>query len=85
MARPRVVVTTTFIADWVEQVGQDCIQLTSLLEAGLDPHVYKPTPADGVALEQAALVFYNSHNLEPGLIRLINATAATDPLGRKDS
>ncbi|MEN9229495.1 MAG: zinc ABC transporter substrate-binding protein [Thermostichus sp. DG02_5_bins_236] len=75
LARPRVVATTTLIADWVEQVGQDRIQLTSLLRPGVDPHVYEPTPADGVALEQAELVFYNGYNLEPGLIRLINATA----------
>ena len=74
-ARPRVVATTTLIADWVEQVGQDRIQLTSLLQPGMDPHVYEPTPADGVALEQADLVFWNGYNLEPGLMRLIEATA----------
>ncbi len=74
-ARPRVVVTTTLIADWVEQVGQDRIQLTRLLQPGMDPHVYEPTPADGKALEQAELVFYNGYNLEPALIRLIEATA----------
>lgn len=74
-AQPRVVATTTLIADWMEQVGQDRIQLTSLLQPGVDPHVYEPTPADGVALERAELVFYNGYNLEPGLIRLINATA----------
>ncbi|MGY2715780.1 manganese/iron transport system substrate-binding protein [Thermostichus sp. MS-CIW-15] len=75
VARPRVVVTTTLIADWVGQVGQDRIQLSSLLQPGVDPHVYEPTPADAAALEQADLVFYNGYNLEPGLIRLIEATA----------
>jgi manganese/iron transport system substrate-binding protein len=74
-ARPRVVATTTLIADWVEQVGQDRIQLTSLLQPGMDPHIYEPAPADGVALERADLVFYNGYNLEPGLMRLIEATA----------
>ncbi|MFS8881128.1 metal ABC transporter solute-binding protein, Zn/Mn family, partial [Synechococcus sp. H55.11] len=75
VARPRVVATTTLIADWVEQVGQDRIQLSSLLQPGQDPHVYEPTPADAAALEQADLVFYNGYNLEPGLIRLVNAAA----------
>ncbi len=74
-ARPRVVATTTLIADWVEQVGQDRVELTSLLQPGVDPHIYEPVPADGVALEQADLVFYNGYNLEPGLIRLVEATA----------
>ena len=74
-ARPRVVATTTMIAERVEQVGQDRIQLTSLLQPGMDPHIYEPAPADGMALERADLVFYNGYNLEPGLMRLIEATA----------
>ncbi|MFT0788320.1 metal ABC transporter solute-binding protein, Zn/Mn family [Synechococcus sp. H55.10] len=75
VARPRVVVTTTLIADWVGQVGQDRVELSSLLQPGQDPHVYEPTPADAAALEQADLVFYNGYNLEAGLIRLVNAAA----------
>lgn len=71
--RPRVVATSTLIADWVEQVGGDEILLTSILQPGADPHVYEPVPADSIAFEQADLILYNGHNLEPGLIRLVNA------------
>lgn len=72
--RPRVVATSTLIADWASRIGGDSIQLTGLLHPGADPHVYEPAPADTVALERANLILYNGYNLEPGLIRLMNAT-----------
>lgn len=71
--KPNVVVTSTIIADWTEQVGGDNIELTGLLEPGVDPHVYEPVPADSIALEKADLILYNGYNLEPGLIKLMNS------------
>lgn len=71
--RPQVVSTSTIIADLTTEVGEDFIEHTSILQPGTDPHVYEPTPQDSVALEQADLILYNGYNLEPGLIRLINA------------
>lgn len=71
--RPKVVSTSTMIADWTETVGAEAIDHTGILEPGVDPHIYEPVPADSVALEKADLIFYNGHNLEPGLIKLINA------------
>lgn len=72
-ARPNVVATSTVIADWAAQVGGDQIELTSILQPGADPHVYEPVPADTIAFEDADLIFYNGYNLEPNLIRLLNA------------
>jgi manganese/iron transport system substrate-binding protein len=71
--KPQVVSTSTIIADLTTQVGNDEIEQTSILQPGTDPHVYEPTPQDSVALERADLILYNGYNLEPGLIRLINA------------
>jgi manganese/iron transport system substrate-binding protein len=75
--RPAVVATSTLIADWAAQVGGDEIELTSILQPGADPHVYEPVPADSIALEQADLILYNGYNLEPNLIRLINAAGVS--------
>jgi manganese/iron transport system substrate-binding protein len=72
-SRPAVVATSTMIADWVAQVGGDHIELTGLLQPGADPHVYEPVPADSIAFEEADLIFYNGYDLEPNLIRLMNA------------
>jgi len=71
--RPNVVATSTIIQDLTEQVGGDEIELTGILQPGADPHVYEPVPADSQALEAADLILYNGYNLEPGLIKQINA------------
>lgn len=71
--RPAVVATSTLIADWAAEVGGDHIELTGILQPGADPHVYEPVPADSIAFEQADLILYNGYNLEPNLIRLLNA------------
>lgn len=71
--QPLVVATNTIIANLAEEVGGDEIQLTSLLKPGIDPHVYEPTPADSRVLETADLILYNGYNLEPGIIKLMNA------------
>ncbi|MBK4731403.1 metal ABC transporter substrate-binding protein [Oxynema sp. CENA135] len=71
--KPRVVSTSTAIADWTEIVGGDEIDHTGILEPGADPHIYEPVPQDSIAFEEADLILYNGYNLEPGLIKLMNA------------
>jgi len=71
---PQVVATSTIIADLTDEVGGDLIQVTGILEPGADPHIYEPVPADSIALEKADLILYNGFNLEPGLIKMMNAT-----------
>lgn len=71
--QPQVVSTSTIIADLTESIATEEIQLTSILTPGVDPHVYEPVPADSIALENADLILYNGYNLEPELIKLMNA------------
>lgn len=71
--KPRVVSTSTIIADLTERVGGTEIEHTGILQPGTDPHVYEPVPADSIALEKADLIFYNGYNLEPGLIKLMDS------------
>ncbi|MGK7915864.1 MAG: zinc ABC transporter substrate-binding protein [Prochloraceae cyanobacterium] len=71
--KPRVVSTSTIIADLTERVGGDEIEHQGILKPGADPHVYEPIPQDTIALEKADLIVYNGYNLEPGLIKLIYA------------
>ncbi|WP_066424319.1 metal ABC transporter substrate-binding protein [Anabaena sp. 4-3] len=72
--KPQVVATNTIIADLADEVGGEEIQLTGILQPGADPHVYEPVPADSKLLEEADLILYNGYNLEPGLIKLMNAS-----------
>jgi manganese/iron transport system substrate-binding protein len=73
---PRVVSTSTIIADLTEDVGGDRIEHLGILEPGADPHVYEPVPEDTIALEKAHLIFYNGYNLEPGLIKLMQTAGS---------
>lgn len=71
--KPQVVATSTIIADLAEEVGGEEINLTGILQPGADPHVYEPVPADSRVLATADLILYNGYNLEPGIIKLMNA------------
>jgi manganese/iron transport system substrate-binding protein len=72
--KPNVLTTSTMLWDLTNRVGGDEIDLVGILDPGADPHVYEPVPQDVVAIEAAELIFYNGYNLEPALIRLINAS-----------
>jgi manganese/iron transport system substrate-binding protein len=59
----------------VNRIAQETVNLTCLVKAGMDPHVYEPTPSDRKALEDAALILYNGYNFEPSILKLIESGA----------
>jgi manganese/iron transport system substrate-binding protein len=63
----RVVATTNIVGDVVGQVGGDRIELTVLMDIGVDPHSYVPNPADTAAIHDAHVVFANGAGLEVDL------------------
>ena len=74
----QVLATTSIVADVVQQVGGDHIQVTTLMPVGTDPHEYSPRPQDTVALVDAQIIFANGAGLEEFLQPLIeNANAAS--------
>ena len=62
--RPHIVCTTSIIGDVVQNLVGDTIQVTSLMGAGVDPHLYKATQGDIEALTNADVVIYNGLHLE---------------------
>ena len=63
--RPINVVTTTgMIADIVENVGGERVQVTGLMGPGVDPHLYKASEGDVTRMSQADVIFYNGLHLE---------------------
>ncbi|WMS41034.1 zinc ABC transporter substrate-binding protein [Acuticoccus sp. MNP-M23] len=59
-----VVATTGMIADAARQVGGDLVDVTGLMGAGVDPHAYRQTRSDIVALARADLVLWHGLYLE---------------------
>lgn len=60
----RVVTTTGMITDLVQRIGGERVEVTGLMGAGVDPHLYKATPGDTARLMQADLIIYNGLHLE---------------------
>ena len=65
--RLSVVTTTGMIADAVSQVGGNAVEVKSLMGPGVDPHAYRQTRSDIVAMANADLVLRNGLYLEAQL------------------
>ena len=63
-----VVATIGMITDILKNIGQDRIDVTGIVGAGVDPHLYKPTEGDVERLKDADIIFYNGLNLETKII-----------------
>ena len=63
-APANIVTTTGMIADLVRNVGGDHVTVTALMGPGVDPHAYRQTRSDIVALAEADLVLWHGLYLE---------------------
>jgi ABC-type Zn uptake system ZnuABC Zn-binding protein ZnuA len=70
-----VVATTSIVADIVDNIGGDAIQLTTLLPAGTDPHSYQPAPRDVALLSEADIIFLNGAGLEEFITPLLEGSS----------
>ena len=75
--RPVVVCTTTMIADVARRIGQDRVQVIGIMQPGMDPHGYEPTPNDVIWFKKADLVLYNGLHLEGRLLDMIASAGST--------
>ncbi|WP_299662159.1 zinc ABC transporter substrate-binding protein [uncultured Ruegeria sp.] len=60
----KVVATTGMIADAARQVGGDRVEVKGLMGPGVDPHAYRQTRTDIVAMTRADLVLWHGLYLE---------------------
>lgn len=63
-AKPTVAVTTSFLADIVDQVAGDYVNVDMIIPAGDDPHLYVAKPQDLQTLQKADLVLYHGLHFE---------------------
>lgn len=66
-----VVATTGMIADAVREIGRDQVDVTALMGAGVDPHAFRQTRTDILALMNADLIVWNGLFLEAQLEPLL--------------
>jgi zinc/manganese transport system substrate-binding protein len=73
-----VVATTTQVGSIVEEVGGEAVELTVLLEPGVEAHDFEMTPAAGAAVEQADLILKSGAGLESWLDEAIETIGGAD-------
>lgn len=71
----KVVATTTIVGDVVHQIAGDLIELTVLMQPGVDPHSFAFTPQQVVKVGEADLVFMNGVELEAFMDDLLENAA----------
>jgi len=66
----KITTTVGMITDIVRQVGGDHVQVTGLMKAGVDPHLYKASQGDISKLDKADVIFYNGLHLEGKMVEI---------------
>ncbi|MGX1319303.1 zinc/manganese transport system substrate-binding protein [Bradyrhizobium sp. USDA 377] len=74
--RLNVVASFSILGDFVRNVGGDRINLTTLVGADSDVHVYTPAPSDAKRVAEAKLVIVNGLGLEGWLPRLVQSAGS---------
>lgn len=75
--RLSVVASFSILGDFVRNVGGDRVNVTTLVGADSDVHVYTPAPSDAKRIAGAKLVIVNGLGLEGWLPRLVQSAGST--------
>ncbi|MBR1199707.1 metal ABC transporter substrate-binding protein [Bradyrhizobium sp. AUGA SZCCT0240] len=74
--RLKVVASFSILGDFIRNVGGDRVNVTTLVGADGDAHVYSPTPADAKKIADAKLIFVNGLGFEGWLPRLLKSAGS---------
>ena len=72
--RVKAVATFSILGDMLREVGGDRVEVTTLVGADGDAHVYQPTPADARSVAAAQVVLVNGLGFEGWIERLITSS-----------
>jgi manganese/zinc/iron transport system substrate-binding protein len=75
-----VVATIGMIGDVAARIGGERVRVTTLMGAGVDPHLYKASPGDIRMLTGADLILYNGLLLEGKMTDVLVKLAASKPV-----
>ena len=77
--RIAIVTTTTFLADWAQEIGGDRVEVFSLVPVGSDPHGFQPGARDVARVAEADIVLSIGESLEGAwLSELVTNAAASE-------
>ncbi|MEO1089451.1 MAG: zinc ABC transporter substrate-binding protein [Pseudomonadota bacterium] len=76
---PPAVATIAMIGDVARNVAGDCVDVTDLMGAGIDPHLYRASAGDVATFQDAAAILYSGYSLEGQLGEVLGAMAERKP------
>jgi manganese/zinc/iron transport system substrate-binding protein len=74
-SRLNIVCTTGMIADGIKNIVGEKADVTALMRAGVDPHLYKATQGDIQKLSNADIIVYNGLHLEGKMAEVLHKLA----------
>lgn len=77
--KPSVVTTTGMIADAAKNIGGDLVEVTALMGAGVDPHLYKASAKDVDRLGKASLILFGGLHLEGKMTEVLEKLGERKP------
>lgn len=69
--KPKVTVTTSFLADMVHEIGGNELEIELLIPAGSDPHLYQPKAQDLEKISTADIVLYHGLHFEGKMVDVL--------------
>ncbi|MDQ4105569.1 MAG: metal ABC transporter substrate-binding protein, partial [Actinomycetota bacterium] len=69
----RVSATISVIADLVEEVGGERVEVETVVPVGGSPETFQPSPSDAHKISESRVVFQNGHGLEGWLDDLLRS------------
>lgn len=79
-AKLNVIASFSIIGDMAKNIGQDRIELRTIVGPNGDAHVYEPSPSDAIAMSKADVILVNGLQLEGFISRLIEASETSAPV-----
>ncbi len=73
--RVEIVVTTSILGDAVREIVREDVPVRVLMGPGVDPHLFRPTPQDVEALQQARCIVAHGLRLEGRMQEVFRAMA----------
>ncbi|NEP03027.1 MAG: zinc ABC transporter solute-binding protein [Symploca sp. SIO2E9] len=73
------VASSSILCDLTQQIAQDTVELTCLMDPEQDPHTYNITPSARKAMETAALILYSGYELAPVIEGVVEAMDTPAP------
>lgn len=75
-----IVTTTGIVGDCIAQLVDKQAKVESIMGAGVDPHLYKPSQGDITLLSDADIVIYNGLHLEGKMAAMLHKLSQNKPV-----